>query len=406
VKVNRDQADIRFSRRSILRVLNGLSIGLGSPLRLTIAIGMILFGYQSPVNAQLTILHSFGDGSVTNDGANPSDGLVQAPNGDFFGGTIFQASTPSRGAGTVFKVTAAGNVKIIYRFGLTSNMWPSSPLLYYNRRLLGIVSGSAVFALASSSHGWHFSLWHTFTGAPSDGAGPVGSLTLGPDGKLYGVTAGGGTNNVGTAYKIDPGTHQSSIVYNFTTSSGYWMPGAALALANDGNFYGSTQQSVLGQMGSIFRLTPQGQFTAIWSMFPPTQGRLIQASDGNLYGTIPIFESHEGFLLRVGTSCCGSLFHSFGLFDGINPIGALVQGPNGHLYGTATVGGSGGKGTLFESSTDGSYFKVVHNFGDGTVPNDGASPNGSLILGTDGNLYGTTYNGGSAGLGTIFRFTP
>ena len=406
MKVNRDQADIRFSRRSILRVLNGLSIGLGSPLRLTIAIGMILFGYQSPVNAQLTILHSFGDGSVTNDGANPSDGLVQAPNGDFFGGTIFQASTPSRAAGTVFKVTAAGNVKIIYRFGLTSNMWPSGPLLYYKGKLLGIVSGSAVFALASSSHGWHFSLWHTFTGAPSDGAGPVGSLTLGPDGKLSGVTAGGGTNNVGTAYKIDPGTHQSSIVYNFTTNAGYWMPGAALALANDGNFYGSTQQSVLGQMGSIFRLTPQGQFTAIWSMFPPTQGRLIQASDGNLYGTIPIFESHEGFLLRVGTSCCGSLFHSFGLFDGANPIGALVQGPNGHLYGTATVGGSGGKGTLFESSTDGSYFKVVHNFGDGTVPNDGASPNGSLILGTDGNLYGTTYNGGSAGLGTIFRFTP
>jgi uncharacterized repeat protein (TIGR03803 family) len=141
-------------------------------------------------------------------------------------------------------------------------------------------------------------------------------------------------------------------------------------------------------------------------MFPPTQGRLVQASDGNFYGTIPIFESHEGFLLSVGTSCCGSLFHSFGLYDGVNPIGALVQGPNGHLYATATAGGSAGKGTLFESSTDGSYFKVVHNFGDGTVPNDGSSPNGSLILGTDGSLYGTTYNGGSAGLGTIFRLTP
>jgi uncharacterized repeat protein (TIGR03803 family) len=396
----------RSSRVSTCILKRGPGRHLLASALASIAILLVVSAVTHKAAAQLTILHSFGDGSVTNDGANPADGLVQAPDGDFFGGTIYQASTPSRAAGTVFKVTAAGNVKIIYRFGLTSNMWPSSPLLYYNRRLLGIVSGSAVFALASSSHGWHFSLWHTFTGAPSDGAGPVGNLTLGPDGKLYGVTAGGGTNNAGTAYKIDPGTHQSSIVYNFTTSSGYWMPGAALALANDGNFYGSTQQSVLGQMGSIFRLTPQGQFTAIWSMFPPTQGRLIQASDGNLYGTIPIFESHEGFLLRVGTSCCGSLFHSFGLFDGINPIGALVQGPNGHLYGTATVGGSGGKGTLFESSTDGSYFKVVHNFGDGTVPNDGASPNGSLILGTDGNLYGTTYNGGSAGLGTIFRFTP
>jgi uncharacterized repeat protein (TIGR03803 family) len=128
--------------------------------------------------------------------------------------------------------------------------------------------------------------------------------------------------------------------------------------------------------------------------------------NGNFYGTIPVFESQDGYALSVGTSCCGALIHSFGIGDGINPIGALVQGPNGNLYGATTAGGTGGKGTIFEISTDGSVYKVLHDFGDGTVPNDGAIPNGGLILGQDGNLYGTTYEGGSAGLGTIFRITP
>jgi uncharacterized repeat protein (TIGR03803 family) len=404
--VHRSMIQDRSSRVSTCILKPGPGRHLLASVLASIAVLLVLPIITNKAAAQLTILHSFGDGSVTNDGAHPSDGLVQAPDGDIFGGTIYQASTTSKAAGTIFKVTAAGSVKIIHRFALTSNMWPSSLLLYYKGRLLGIVSGAAVFALTNSSHGWHFSLWHTFTGAPGDGASPVGSLTLGPDGKLYGVTAYGGTNNAGTAYKIDPGTHQSSVVYNFTTSSGYWMPGAALALANDGNFYGSTQLSALGFVGSIFRLTPQGQFTAIWSMFPQTQGQLIQANNGNLYGTIPVFESHDGFLLSLGTSCCGALFHTFTGPDGINPVGALVQGPNGNLYGATTGGGAAFGGTIFEISTDGSVFKTIHSFGDGSVPNDGTSPNGSLILGQDGNLYGTTYYGGSAGLGTIFKITP
>jgi uncharacterized repeat protein (TIGR03803 family) len=356
--------------------------------------------------AQLTILHSFGDGSVTHDGAHPAAGLVRAPNGEFFGDTIYQAQATSRAAGTVFRMTVTGKVTTIHRFGLKSNMWPSGPLLYYNRQLVGIVSGTAVFALTNSSRGWHFSLWHTFTGQSNDGFGPVESLTLGPDGELYGATAGGGTNNAGTAYKLDPTTHLVSIVYNFTPNSGYWTPGTALALANDRNFYGGTLQTSLGSIGTIFRLTPQGQSSSIWTLLPQTQAPLVQASDGNLYETIPINGSHDGSIFRVGTSCCGVTVHSFSGADGINPVGALVQGSNGNLYGATTVGGTAGKGIIFEISTDGSVYKVLHSFGDGTVPNDGATPNGDLILGQDGNLYGTTYNGGSAGLGTVFRITP
>jgi hypothetical protein len=110
------------------------------------AAGIILLCCQTPVNAQLTILRSFGDGSIPNDGAHPSAGLIQGPNGDFFGDTIFQANTLTTNAGTVFRMTAAGNVKIIKRFGLTSNIWPIAPLLYYKKKLIGI-GGGAVFAL-------------------------------------------------------------------------------------------------------------------------------------------------------------------------------------------------------------------------------------------------------------------
>jgi uncharacterized repeat protein (TIGR03803 family) len=369
-----------------------------------IAILLVLPIITDQAAAQLTILHSFGDGSVPNDGANPSAGLIQAPNGDFYGVTIDQARQTSRAAGTIFKMTAAGKVSIIHRFGLKSNMWASGPLVYDNGQLVGIVSGAAVFALSNLGRGWQFSIWHTFTGGRNDGAAAVGGLTLGPGGTLYGVIAYGGTNNAGTAYELNPSAIRPfSIVYDFL-NTGYWSPGAALVLANDGNLYGSTMQ--FGQppfsIGGIFRLTPHGQFTVIADLFgyPPTQAPLIQASDGNLYGTIPFFEHYDGSVFRVGTSCCFDPIYTFTLADiGTNPVGALVQGPNGNLYGVTN-------GTIFEVSTDGSFFKVLHIFGDGSVPHDGSSPNGGLVLGQDGNLYGTTYSGGSAGLGTIFRIIP
>jgi uncharacterized repeat protein (TIGR03803 family) len=405
VKANRVPGGARFWKQIVPRVSNRPSPRLDNPLRLTIAAGIILLCCQAPVNAQLTILHSFGDGSIPNDGAHPSAGLIQGPNGDFFGDTIFQANTLSTNAGTVFQMTAAGNVKIIKRFGLTSNIWPIAPLLYYKKKLIGI-GGNAVFALVDVQGHWRLRFWHKFTGGLNDGNSPTGSVILGQDGNLYGVTeSGGGTGfGFGTVYKIDPATHNFSIVYAFKITD-IWQPGATLVQANDGNFYGSTLQSPLGSLGTIFRLTPQGQLTTIYFPFPQTEAPLIQASDGNLYTTIPLFNSSDGSILKVGTSCCGVMIHSFGFPDGINPVGALVQGPDGNLYGVTTAAGTAGHGTIFEISTDGSVFKVVHNFGDGTVPNDGTQANGGLILGTDGNLYGTTYNGGSAGLGTVFKFT-
>jgi uncharacterized repeat protein (TIGR03803 family) len=85
-------------------------------------------------------------------------------------------------------------------------------------------------------------------------------------------------------------------------------------------------------------------------------------------------------------------------------MGTVVQGPNGHLYGTTFLGGTAGKGIIFEISTNGKSFTILHNFGDGTVPNDGLNPSGTLIFGRESTLYGATEDGGSAGLGTVFKF--
>ena len=89
--------------------------------------------------------------------------------------------------------------------------------------------------------------------------------------------------------------------------------------------------------------------------------------------------------------------------DGRVPNG-LVQGPNGNLYGTTQLGGTAGNGVVFEISTDGSLFTVLHNFGDGTITHDGKNPVGSLLVDPDNFLYGTTYEGG-VGLGTVFKIS-
>jgi uncharacterized repeat protein (TIGR03803 family) len=429
VKANRVQADFRFSKRSILRFLNGLSIGLGNPSRLTIAAGLILFSCQSPVNAQLTILHNFGDGTVANDGAHPRAGLVQAPSGNFFGSTLNQATAPSTFVGTIFKMSRSGVLQIIQSFDPTSGLYTTQPLLYHHGTVIGVTpSGPAltgpagtVFILrhSATTGTWNLSFWHNFTGgAPDYDSLPAGNVILGSDGHFYGTTEGGGGAPPlafdGAVYKLAPKTHAFTNVYGFSIS-GNFQPHAALVQGTDGNFYGSTYytpgNSSPTQFGAFFKLTPAGQIT----FYPQTlklavEGPLIQASDANFYG----MSGGEGLfgisstpsVFSMTPSGVVTILHTFGQgSDGTFPWGTVVQGPNGNLYGTTSLGGTAGQGVLFEISTDGTSYTILHNFGDGSVANDGNSPTGTLIVGHDKNLYGTTQSGGSAGLGTVFKFT-
>jgi uncharacterized repeat protein (TIGR03803 family) len=249
-----------------------------------------------------------------------------------------------------------------------------------------------------------------------DGYDP-GGLILGSDGNLYGTTYQGGTGSVGTIFKISPvSPHKLTELYSFSTGGIY--PGAGLLLAQDGNYYGTTiASSIEGDGGSIFQMTPGGNVTFLYQ-FPGSAGggpdaALIQAQDGTFYGTTYGGGQYGGgIVFKMTTAFTVAILHSFGQgTDGAVP-GGLVLGPNGNLYGTTFNGGTtahgtaNGDGTVYELSTDGASYTVLHNFGDGSVPNDGLYPNGPLVVGADNNLYGTTYFGGSAKEGTVFRISP
>jgi uncharacterized repeat protein (TIGR03803 family) len=150
-------------------------------------------------------------------------------------------------------------------------------------------------------------------------------------------------------------------------------------------------------------MTPAGKLTYLYQ-FPGPYGQpdapLIQASDGTFYGTD--LDSTGGIVFKMTPDFVVSIVHKFDFHltrGGYYPYG-VVLGPNGNLYGTTYSGGTAGNGVIFELSTDGSFYKVLHAFGDGSVPNDGAGSLAPLVVGPDNNFYGTTDNGGTAGFST------
>jgi uncharacterized repeat protein (TIGR03803 family) len=376
----------------------------GVSLFLTVAIGLFLCGIEDRAHAQITILHSFGDGSVTGDGVTPEAGLIQALNGDFFGVTYSQAKQPKIPAGAIFRMTAEGQVSVIYRFGLKSNLWSNQSLLYYHGNLIGVTTSGSLFELrkVALTGNWRLLFWQKNLGAN-------GNAILGSDGNFYGVGAVG--SGIGGVYGINPTTHQITAVYSFPTTANYSL-GPGLVEGNDGNFYGSTNRlpGLQYQWGAIFQLTPSGQVTFTQFGGLEATGPIIQASNGTFYGIGATFNDigteSPGFVFSYTPNSYVSVIHTFGQgSDGNYPLGTVVQGPNSNLYGITPLGGTAGHGIIFEVSTLGNY-TIVHNFGDGSIPNDGLSPTGTLVVGKDNNLYGTTTGGGTAGLGTIFKFTP
>lgn len=158
----------------------------------------------------------------------------------------------------------------------------------------------------------------------------------------------------------------------------------------------------------IFMATPAGQITFLYEFADSVvPGPLIQAADGNFYGVLQSADfTTAGAIFKMTADHTVTILHSFSYTDGSIPYGTLIQGPIGNLYGVTQEGGTANKGVIFEISTDGTSYQVIHNFGDGSVMNDGIWPRGTLVVGQDKNLYGTTLAGGSAGWGTVFRISP
>ena len=260
-----------------------------------------------------------------------------------------------------------------------------------------------------------------------DGRSPDGVLAQGSDGSLYGITTfGGSVNNSGdgTVFKLAPdGT--LTTVYNFCSHSlqgfcidGLW-PGAGLIQASDGNFYGTTNGNGNEGFGTVFTMTPQGVLDTLYvfcSLPNCADGRgpvslIRQGSDGNFYGSTQYggngTSPGDGTIFKITPKGGLTTLYSFcslpDCADDKQPLSGLIQASDGDFYGT-TTGGVGGFGTVFKITPQGTL-TTLYNFCSQTNCTDGEGPFGPLLQASDGNFYGTTSAGGTALYGTIFRMT-
>ena len=251
----------------------------------------------------------------------------------------------------------------------------------------------------------------------TDGTGPQGVIRP-TNGFLYGTTIGGGAYNYGTVFAFSASGNLTTL-YSFCAQSGCPDGGTPhmLVQASDGNFYGTTGEGGAYGSGTAFKITPTGDLTTLYSFCSQPNcvdgagvGAMVQASDGNFYGT--------GSGGNYGNDCpygCGTIFkmtpagvlttlYSFcaqsGCPDGATPDAPLMLASDGNLYGTTINGGAYGWGTVFKITLGGTLTTLVAFDG-----SDGGATYAGLMQATDGNLYSVSSNGGRYGYGTVYRVT-
>lgn len=264
---------------------------------------------------------------------------------------------------------------------------------------------------------------HSFIGRRSGfgsdtSAGPGHRLLEGADGALWGTVFSGGlgqgdgSTGHGSIYRYERGG-QFQTVYQFGQAGATGRnPEAGLIQASDGNFYGSTGFGGVNGNGTLFRLTPQGEVTDMHLFLRGANdgarinAELLQASDGGLWGVTPFGGAADaGVVFRLGLDGQYTVVHHFGGgLEGSSPSSPLVQGADGALYGSCRSGGERGAGTIYRISLNGDYTEL-YSFSGGS-PRVGKVPVGSLVAAADGWLYGVTLVGGRHGTGCIFRLHP
>lgn len=347
---------------------------------MALAMVAALVAIQPAWSQSFTTLHRLNSGAAVGPSSGPF-GMIQATNGYFYGTTLFAPG----GNGSIYRTGPSGGTTTL----------------------------------------------HTFSGP--DGNDPYAGLVQASNGYLYGTTYLGGSNSAGTVYKMTLGGALTT-VYNFcsaTSCTDGQGPYVGLIQASDGNLYGTTTAGGANGQGTVFRMTPAGALTTLYSFCSqpacadgkiPTAA-LVQGSDGNFYGTTndggangrggTVYKmTPAGMLTTLHSFCTGGTFPNCP--DGIGPYGALIEATDGNLYGTTVEGGANnsancndstaGCGTVFQITTGGTL-TTLYSFCTLTNCTDGANIEAGLIQATDGNLYGATYQGGANGKGSLFKLT-
>ncbi len=360
----------------------------------------------SAPGTRLMTLYSF---SGSANGRTPN-GLAQGTNGDIYGTTQLGGQLQ----GTVFKIDTNGTFATVASFNGTNGSLPHAPVAlgndgnwYGTTENGGDNDYGTIFRMTP---GGALTAAHSFDYF-TDGAGPLDGLCLATNGSFYGTASFGSAAGYGNVFQLDP-NGVFTLLYNFTNGVDGANPSGSVIQATDGNFYGLTPAGALG-FGNVYRLSPSGQIANVYSFKGGTDGyspagALVQGTDGNFYGTTT-FNSISGFrfygtVFRVTPAGALTTLYAFnGIIstDGLYPQAGLVLANDGCFYGTTFQGGTGGNGTVFRIGPDGTFATLVSFDGF----NDGAKPASALIQGADGSIYGTTTTGGYGGNGTVFKLS-
>jgi uncharacterized repeat protein (TIGR03803 family) len=256
-----------------------------------------------------------------------------------------------------------------------------------------------------------FNVIHNFAG--SDGQGPLAGLAMDTKENLYGTASAGGLYGGGVVFKASRAGLEM-VLHSFGSGTDGANPEGELILDTAGNLYGTTFAGGPAGAGTVFKLSPKGAETILYSFQGGADGAnpiagLAMDKSGNLYGTTSAGgASGSGTVFEVNSTGKHVVLYSFGgANDGTVPVAGVTLDPKGNLYGTASLGGTAGYGTVFELKKSASGWRetILHSF---ELQSDGATPYAGLIFDKAGNLYGAATQGGdgSGGGGTVFELTP